>query len=422
MRFKKWIVLILAGLMLFSCASKEDRTEDADDTSEAAVGTDVVTAIPLAAAHTEPSPREADDTLRDAVISFSETFYRTLEADRDGNAVYSPLSLYYALALTSNGALGDTKEALEKALGIGTDELNAYLYALTSKLGETGSSTVKISNAFWGNADNFEVSPDFKTVARKYYDAEASSLSFSDPATLAAINDWVSQKTDGMIPTLFDSLDPGMIMALVNTVLFDGVWEEEYEERDIFEDRFTVGPGSVSLAEYLFSKEYSYFTTTGGVGFSKAYKDGYRFIAVLPDGDVGDFAAKMDLTDIIKKSGESRAECEAYIPKFEFETARTLNDVAEQLGAGRALTEDAELGGLSADGVNDIMISTILQKAKIILNEHGTKAAAATGITFGTTALPEPVPEVFLNRPFFFVIVDTDGIPLFLGTVENPAE
>ena len=93
------------------------------------------------------------------------------------------------------------------------------------------------------------------------------------------------------------------------------------------------------------------------------------------------------------------------------------------LGLGSLFTDQAELGGLSATGENNVAVSDILQKAKVILNEHGTKAAAVTGITFNTTAfMPDPTPEVYLDRPFLFVIADADGIPLFMGTVENPAE
>ena len=149
-------------------------------------------------------------------------------------------------------------------------------------------------------------------------------------------------------------------------------------------------------------------------------------MAVLPDDPAADpaaFAADMDLGDILTGAFESSKKVYAYIPKFEYSTTLGLNDVTERLGLGRIFTPQAELGGLSAAGVNDIVVSDILQKAKVILNEHGTKAAAVTEITFKNTAfMPEQTPTVRLDRPFFYVIADADGIPLFMGTVENPGK
>ena len=407
---------LASALLLASCASPVGTGDDP------AVETGTLTApIPLAAAAKDPVGAEADARVTDAVTAFSERFYKEAAKNAEGNMVLSPLSLYYALSLTANGALGDTKADFEKALGMDTDALNEYLYTLTNNLAATENSTVDIANSVWGNEGAFTLSPDFQKIAENYYAAEAESLPF-DAEALARINGWVNDKTDGMIPTLLDELDPGAVMVLLNAVLFDGVWQEEYEEDDIAEGTFTT-PGGDVRADFLYSTEYGYFETPGGVGFSKPYKDGYRFVAVLPDGGAEAYVASMDLDGILKAAYGSSRKCEVSIPKFEYETSLGLNSAVESLGLGRIFTEQAELGGLSASGQNDLAVSSILQKAKIILNEHGTKAAAATGMVFNTTAfMPDPTPTVYLDHPFLFVIADPAGIPLFIGTVENPAE
>ena len=131
----------------------------------------------------------------------------------------------------------------------------------------------------------------------------------------------------------------------------------------------------------------------------------------------------MDLGVIIARSAESSLKADCAVPRFEYDTTLGLNDVARGLGIGRAFEESAELGGLNASGTNDIRIDSILQKAKIVLNEHGTKAAAATAIEFGVTAfMPEVRREVRLDKPFFYAIVNADGIPLFLGVVTDPTK
>ena len=419
MKLKRILTACLASaLLLASCASPAI-SDEAQETGR----TDARTAfIPLAAAAKEPEGAEADARISDALTAFSEKFYKEAAKNAEGNVILSPMSLYYALALTANGALGDTKADFEKALGMDTDELNEYLYTLTQKLAATENSTVNVANSVWGNESSFTISPDFRKIAENYYAAEAESLPFGAEA-LRRINGWVSDKTDGMIPSLLDELDPEAVMVLVNAVLFDGVWLEEYAEDDIAEGTFTPADGKSVRTDFLYSTEYGYFETPGAVGFSKPYKDGYRFVAVLPDGGTAAYIESMDLDGILEAAYGSSRKCEVSIPKFEYETSMGLNDAAKSLGLGRIFTEQAELGGLSASGENNIAVSSILQKAKVILNEHGTKAAAATGMVFNTTAfIPDPTPQVYLDRPFFFVIADADGIPLFMGTVANPAE
>ena len=413
---KRILTACLASALLFSsCASP------AADPGDVQTGT-LTAPVPLAAAAKDPVGAEADARVTDAVTAFSERFYKEASKSAEGNVVLSPLSLYYVLALTANGALGDTKTDFAKALGMEAEELNEYLYTLTNQLAATENSTVNVANSVWGNEGAFTLSPDFQKIAENYYAAEAESLPF-DAEALGRINGWVKDKTDGMIPTLLDELDPESVLVLVNAVLFDGVWQEEYEESDISEGTFTTAAGRDVRTDFLYSTEYGYFETAGGVGFSKPYKDGYRFVAVLPDGGTDAYVESMNLDGILKAAYGSSRKCEVSIPKFEYETSLGLNSAVESLGLGRIFTERAELGGLSASGENNLAVSSILQKAKIILNEHGTKAAAATGMVFNTTAfMPDPTPTVYLDRPFLFIIADPAGIPLFMGTVENPAE
>ena len=217
MKLKRILTACLASaLLLASCASPA--SGGAQNTGR----TDARTAfIPLAAAAKEPEGAEADARISDALTAFSEKFYKEAAKNAEGNVILSPMSLYYALALTANGALGDTKADFEKALGMDTDELNEYLYTLTQKLAATENSTVNVANSVWGNESSFTISPDFRKIAENYYAAEAESLPF-DAEALARINGWVKDKTDGMIPTLLDELDPESVLVLVNAVLFDG--------------------------------------------------------------------------------------------------------------------------------------------------------------------------------------------------------
>ena len=316
MLFKRlFLTALCASLALMSCAApagEENVTSSKENNP---------TVFPIAAAAAEPVGSRADERFSDAVSGFSEQLFSACaEAGGQKNLVLSPLSVVYALTLVSNGAADSTLEAFEQLNGgIPVGEMNEYLYDFTKKLESTGESTVDTANSAWANESVFELSEDFITVAEKYYAALARSVNFGDPATLAAINRWVSDNTDGMITDALDELPPAAAMVLLNTVLFNGKWEEPYEEHDIRDGVFTNYDGTETDVEYMDSTEQTYFEVEGGVGFVKDYKDGYSFVGILPDEDVGidRFAAELDLAEINRAMNGQAEKVYVSLPKFE---------------------------------------------------------------------------------------------------------
>jgi len=411
------LIALCASLALTSCAAPAG--EEGVTPSEK----NKTAVFPIAAAAAEPVGTQADERFSDAVSGFSEQLFSACaEAGGQKNLVLSPLSVVYALTLVSNGAADSTLEAFEQLNGgIPVGEMNEYLYDFTKKLESTVESTVDTANSAWANESVFELSEDFITVAEKYYAALARSVNFGDPATLAAINQWVSDNTDGMITDALDELPPAAAMVLLNTVLFNGKWEEPYEEHDIRDGVFTNYDGTETDVEYMDSTEQTYFEVEGGVGFVKDYKDGYSFVGILPDEDVGidRFAAELDLAEINRAMNGQTEKVYVSLPKFEYENEVQLTDILSEMGLAEAFGADANLRGLGS-GFGNPYISSVLQKAKIITDENGTKAAAMTEVmVLMTSAGPSARPKVIeLNRPFFYMILETEtSVPLFMGSV-----
>ncbi len=419
MLFKRLLLTVLCtSLALTSCAAPAG--EEASPAPE-----NKPTVFPIAAAAAEPVGTQADERFSDAVSGFSEKLFSACAGiSEQKNLVLSPLSVVYALTLVSNGAADSTLEAFENLNGgIPVGEMNEYLYEFSKKLGSTEESTVDTANSVWANKPVFELSEDFATVAKKYYDALARSENFADKSTLDTINQWVSDNTDGMIQEAIDELPPAAALVLLNTVLFNGKWEEPYEESDIRDGVFTNYDGSDTDVKYMDSTEHTYFEVDGGVGFTKAYKDGYSFIGILPDEDVGidQFAAELDLAEINRAMNGHTEKVYVSLPKFEYENELPLTDILADMGLEEAFSGNANLHGLGS-GAGSPYISSVLQKAKIITDENGTKAAAMTEVmVLMTSAGPSARPKVIeLNRPFFYMIVENEtGIPLFMGTVYN---
>ncbi len=423
---KRLLALLLAGLILSSCAAPINDGKSMTDVEET-IETDITKEDEsmknniFSAAAGEPVGAAIDENFIEVLADFSGKLYSAVSEENKGNMIFSPLSVMYALSLCANGAAGETLREFEELFG-GTSisDMNQYLFTLRNCLDKEGDSKVNIANSVWGNRDSFEISRDFADVAKRYYNADAESVSFSDSNSLDLINKWVSEKTDGMINNAVDDLDPSLAMILLNTILFDGVWAVQYEDNKIGDAPFANYDGSESKVEFMYSTENSYFEVDGGEGFCKDYKGGYKFVAVKPYGDVREFVKNMNVSDILASVKNAGGTVDVSIPKFEYERKVDLVEILRNLGLERAFTDTAELGGLQESGKNNLAISDILQNAKIITNEHGTKAAAVTEIMVRYTSI-RMTKTIYLDKPFFYMIVDENNAPLFMGTIENLA-
>lgn len=340
------------------------------------------------------------------------------------NVLVSPTSAYFALSMLSDGAAGDTEKAFNTVLGQSGPELNQNAQSLLKSLQETeGSTTLGIADGLWIN-EQFTVEPSYINQVKKYYDAQVEVLDLSkakDP-----INRWVSKQTQGLIPELLETNPaPSDVMVLVNTLYFKGKWQQPFEVEATTELPFTQADGSSATTPFLISGDYScrYFKTEGLEGAILPYDDGKTaFVALRPeDGSairdaLADFSADT-LARLMEQAQDKTLVLS--LPKFETEATLPLDQPLNSLGLSIAFSSQADFSKIG----KDLLISEVLQKTKIIVDEAGTEAAAATEITMKVTSLP-PEPEIILdfNTPFAYFIVDTQsGLPLFMGIYDSPS-
>lgn len=411
--------LLLTGLLLASCVGASDDTPAASTTSFYSAA--------LPASGKTPVGVTSDAKFIEAATNFSETLFRNcleaVEPEPGKNLVLSPFSVVCALSMTANGAAGDTLAELN-ALNSGIDavQMNEYLYAMTRRMENAENPAVRIANSVWISSSGFSMNREFETIMKNYYNAPTVAVDFSDRDDLAAINRRVSEQTDGMITDVAEEISPTARVLLINAVLFDGAWEEEYEEEAVYREIFTGYDGGAEETEFLHSLENSFFEAAGGVGFSKPYRDGSLFVALLPEenADVYAFASELDIAEVVEAaiSGKERALCS--IPKFEYETTAELRQILTDMGLETAFSpQTADFSGIGKIENDALYLSSVLQKSKITLNERGTKAAAVTEVFLNRSAARPR--KVSLNRPFFYMILDgKTHIPLFMGILANP--
>jgi serpin B len=139
-----------------------------------------------------------------------------------------------------------------------------------------------------------------------------------------------------------------------------------------------------------------------------------------PDG-IGELEKALTAENVSKwLSGVRRQEVIVAVPKFKMTHKFSLGAVLQAMGMTEAFSKQADFSGMT--GRRDLFISAVVHQAYVDVNEEGTEAAAATGVTMKLTAIaPGKVPVFRADHPFLFLIRDIrSGSILFLGRMMNP--
>ncbi|MEA5040556.1 MAG: serpin family protein [Clostridiaceae bacterium] len=361
-----------------------------------------------------------------AVADFAARLFQN-SADGESNVLISPISVLYALALTVNGAKGETRAQMEQVLGLSTEELNKYLHAYLQTLPSDEKASLSLANAIWMKEDDrLSVQPAFLQTNADWYGAGAYKAPFDD-STLKDINHWVSDHTGGMIENILDNIPKDAVLYLVNALAFDAEWADIYKEDQVRDGTFTTESGEQRDAEMMYGEEYRYLSDGMATGFLKYYAgDKYAFMAMLPNegvtlSDYIDSLSGQGLQDIL--SGVQETKVRTMIPKFQSEYSVEMSDLLKAMGMTDAFDPDAaDFSGMATYTDGNICISRVLHKTHIAVDERGTKAGAATVVEMvGETAMPAEEPKtVYLDRPFVYLLIDCEkGLPLFIGTMTD---
>ncbi|MCF0110368.1 MAG: serpin family protein [Erysipelotrichaceae bacterium] len=347
--------------------------------------------------------------------------------EKGTNSLVSPLSVILAMSMATNGADGRTLEEIMTSLfpNVTMDDWNKYVYSYLQSLPDDDGFKLHIADSIWMKSDeNFQVNQEFLDICKNYYQAEVMTAPF-DKTTVNDINNWVNEKTDGMIPTLLKDINADTILFIINALCFDAEWEISFEKNSTHDFNFFAENDITNVVEMMRDTVYSYIETEHATGFVKSYKNGYKFIALLPEEgmDLDTFLASFTMKDVRQLSLVQNIKTKIGLPKFKYDADYQLVDFFKQYGINDAFDDDnADFSKLGTYTDRNIKISSIIHKTHIEVDEEGTKAAAATMISFEKTSavMEENFREVILNRPFVYFIIDGNtNTPVFAGTVAN---
>lgn len=372
----------------------------------------------------ESGPPIMDTALLDEYSDeYSDFALRLLQTSisADENTFLSPFSLLNSLAMTENGASGDTLLQMESAIGIPLPSLNSFMYTYTNKL-YTENNVLSFANSLWmSEGQEFKANRDFLKCCADWYDADIYQTEFDD-AALDAMNAWVSENTGGTVNELITQFRQPEGLILLSTVLFDAQWETPFSEGSNQEGIFTREDGTEDSATFMRSTEDLYFENDNCTGFLKLYRaDGYAFAVLLPREGIT-VEELLNTTDGKALSAlivsASSTTVHISMPKFSAQDSTDMISSLMELGI-----TDAFRGGiadLSGIGSGHLYITDIFQDTFITVDEIGTRAVAASAIAEFPASARETLEEkwVELDRPFVYMILDRNtGTPIFLGTV-----
>ena len=356
---------------------------------------------------------------------------RQAEQDYDKNLLLSPVSISTALALTANGADNSTKIQMEQFFHQDIDSLNTDLKSYTDNLSSSEFAKCISANSVWiKQTDEISVREEFLKTGEETYQAGIFEEPF-DSGTKDKINSWVSENTDNMIDNIIDDISPDSVMYLINALTFDAQWQNQYEDYQIEEDTFTAYDGTERTVSMMSSREWGYLDDGNATGFIKPYKEGkYEFIALLPNEstDIRNYLNTLDsekLSELLQNPQDF--EVDTKLPAFESEYDTSLKTTLQSMGIADAFSQESADFSRMADINNpekNLYIDDVLHKTYISVDKNGTKAAAVTAVMVAAVGAAfteeQEIKEVILNRPFVYIIADSEKhLPLFMGIVTD---
>ncbi|XP_069555820.1 serpin A3-5-like [Brachyistius frenatus] len=374
----------------------------------------------------------SDDNSVSLVTSANKDFafrlYKKLAAHADSqgkNIFYSPASVSAALAALSVGAREDTHRQLFSGLGFNNSQLTQTDVAqsfriLLDKANATSQDTSEGTAVFMDT--RFKPQPEFLEVLKESYFADGFNVDFTKITESAdTINKYVSDKTNGKIDKLVDSLDENTFMYLISYIYYKGKWATPFDPKLTKEDMFNVEKNDQVAVQMMnmeedFDTYYDQAINTSVLHLP--FNSSYSMLLLLPD-DMATLESAICPGHVTKwlKWMKSR-RYDIFIPKFSIKSSYKLNDVLTEMGMSDMFSDRADLSGISEG--QKLVVSEVVHQATLDVDEAGATAAAATGI--GITLLSfRHIPVMKFNRPFMVLITErnTENI-LFLGKIINP--
>jgi serpin B len=348
--------------------------------------------------------------------SFQIRLFKQLNEPK--NIFISPISIYQALSLTANGAIGDTQTKMLTTLDSSSvDKLNLISKDELALMSKEEGIKYSIANAVLTKVKPTE---EFQELAGSIYQTKVDILKDSEQ-----VNTWCSEKTEGKITKLLDKVDESIAMIILNAIYFSGQWNKAFD--DIGKDDFYLKNNSIIKASFMKKQldgvSYTSTNTEELIGL-KLKGTQFVFYIVLPKGDIDDYLNSFSDERFKSLNDQALKEpIELTMPKFKIEFGISLKSALIALGMDLPFESSANFKNISQEA--DLFIDDVIHKTYIKVDENGLEAAAATAVMMTRCMMPvmKEYKQVVVNRPFIVAIKHPESQHfLFIGKIENVSE
>ncbi len=346
------------------------------------------------------------------------------------NRVYSPLNVYMALAMLAELTDGTSRAQILDCLG--AEDITALRQQATAlwdaNYCDDGHLTSILASSLWLNQDIPFVQETMERLAKVYY-----ASSFQGPMGEASFNKalqtWINKQTGGLLEEQAAGLemDPNTVLALATTVYFQGRWYNEFSPSATAPGVFHAQSGDLDC-DFMHKSDFSaLFTGSHFSAIDQSIDGSGAMWLILPEeGSSPDALLQDEELYRFLNAGYDWEQREPFrinlsLPKFDVSSALDLNDGLKALGVTNVF--DDTLADFSPTTTEvPLFLSKAEHAARVTIDEEGCTAAAYTVMTADATGalMEEQEIDFILDRPFLFAITSQDGLPLFVGVVNQP--
>ena len=356
------------------------------------------------------------------VLAFADRTAGAIFADSE-NRVYSPISLYAALAMLTEVTDGGTKQQVMELLAADDAEsLRQQIKDLwIGVYTDDDQSVCRLANGAFLR-ENADVNQEKVETLADWHFASTYRVPMGTEEADKAIASWLNQNTGGLLSQETGNIrtDGNDLLRLYNTIYYKSGWSDAFVSSRTKQDVFTAADGTAQKVDFMHRTESgSYLRGEGYTAAPRSLNYG-RMVFVLPDEGVTPESLLQRQGFLAELTGDyNAAELVWSVPKFDVKSSTELNEVLQALGMTEAFDwTKADFTPLTGNGA---FLSSAMQAARVKIDEEGVEAAAYTELVCADSAMMEvpPTVEMDLDRPFLFVIFDYNNIPLFVGAVNT---
>ena len=350
---------------------------------------------------------------------FTEVLLRKFATKENGNILLSPFSILMLLAIAADATSGKTREEIANVLSnsMRFEEVRDLLCKLQRVI--TVKDILASANALCvSHRIKADILPEYPANLKTRFGGDL----FASESIVEDVNNWVSEKTNGLIPQILNApISDETAAFLLNAVSFKADWHVKFEEELIAPEKFENAGGTTVEMLMLHGTEKSYIEDENITGFVKPYKEEYSFMALLPKEKGRDALMKTlertDFTELFYK--KTNADVSMAMPEFRYSFEKNMTETCKVLGIHKLFENDADFSPMTTTALK---AGSIFHKAHIELDRKGTKAAAVTGmgIMLASCVIMGERKKVYLTRPFIYAIIhNKTGLPVFTGVLNR---